>query len=719
MASSKFLGNFKLPKFDGTARHWKVWDKNFVRFLSIHQLDHVIAETFLDMLPLTPQAFQANKMVYYILEDAIILGSLAAKYLRLAAKWNGNEAYVKLHDGYVFSGPQTMAILLAELVNLRFLASESASGFCLRLRELFEDLEMVPGSSAIAMNDTQKIGYLLSGIRQEKPLQVVYVALQDKQVRGEITFDAACEDLHLRCEAIRVDEFLSTPVRDSKLLVSTQSKRQNKGDTEIERGSCLEKGCQESVKIHLPLCLLHYHQCVSGKCPEVELKDGFGIAKFDTNPQRIVYPASVPTTRLPKPRSGGNGPSRKMLVSAGLMNFSSLSILPQMTDGHIVHGANAGRADLGIEPNDPKAATTVALKVKNPGPGALPLLLHVGREGERIEGRIAHFPTGPTSSLTKFYLDSGVGQCLCSCSSAFTVMEPCHMQVIGVAGMLSIHGHGTAVFLVSVDGCEALLRIHNCLFSFGEFNLISISQLNSVSGNSIDFSLQTPFVRFSQSSQPRDEEFLSDDPLDVPLEIEDGLYSLSLEPITPSDPRFSSLVIFDITPQGPFVPLNHMLRAVPSPMGAALNPIWTTTVLSASPSMGRVLAMNSSLDFDDEPRSFSDNFLAPAAIPPSRRQYDVSNSSDMTELSIRFMGAGADRIVHTVDISNGLEHLPSKAYDRIPPKLFPQGNLKRSKTPVVTKGKVGNLHTAGVELVEANFFLRTERWLKKAHMNSP
>ena len=93
ISTPKFLGNFKLPKFDGTARHWKAWDKTFVRFLSIHQLDHVIAESFFDVLPLTPQAFSANKMMYYILEDAITAGSLAAKYLRLAAKWNGNEAY--------------------------------------------------------------------------------------------------------------------------------------------------------------------------------------------------------------------------------------------------------------------------------------------------------------------------------------------------------------------------------------------------------------------------------------------------------------------------------------------------------------------------------------------------------------------------------------------------------------------------------------------------
>jgi hypothetical protein len=187
LAGSKILGNFKLPKFDGNARYSKTWDKTFVRYLSIHQLDFVIEESFLAVLPLSTRDFGANKMVYYILEDAITPGAIAAKYLRQAAKWNGNEAYAKLYDGYVFSGPQTMSLLLAELVNIRFKADESASGFCLRLREVFEDLEMVPGPSSIHMNGTQKIGYLLSGIRQEKSLQAVYVALQDKQVRTYIT----------------------------------------------------------------------------------------------------------------------------------------------------------------------------------------------------------------------------------------------------------------------------------------------------------------------------------------------------------------------------------------------------------------------------------------------------------------------------------------------------------------------------------------------------
>jgi hypothetical protein len=56
----KFLGQFKLTKFDGSSRGWKQWDKSFVRYLSIHQLDHVIEETFLDELPLSPLDFSCQ-----------------------------------------------------------------------------------------------------------------------------------------------------------------------------------------------------------------------------------------------------------------------------------------------------------------------------------------------------------------------------------------------------------------------------------------------------------------------------------------------------------------------------------------------------------------------------------------------------------------------------------------------------------------------------------
>ncbi len=142
--------------------------------------------------------------------------------------------------------------------------------------------------------------------------------------------------------------------------------------------------------------------------------------------------------------------------------------------------------------------------------------------------------------------------------------------------------------------------------------------------------------------------------------------------------------------------MTHIFSAITGPDDDISPPLWTNEILSPSSSMGRVLALNATLDFDSELRAFSDKFLAPVSVPPARKQYDTGNATDMTDLSIRFMGAGTDRIIHTVGISNGLEKPPSKAMRRVPPKIFPQGKLKRSKTPVVSKGKVGHLHTAHV-----------------------
>jgi hypothetical protein len=121
--------------------------------------------------------------------------------------------------------------------------------------------------------------------------------------------------------------------------------------------------------------------------------------------------------------------------------------------------------------------------------------------------------------------------------------------VVGVAGRLNIHGQGTAMFLISIDGQEAILRIHNCLHSFGEFNLISVSQLKLIPENSLDFSVSKPFLRLARNQSPRldgvDLDFIK-----IPLSMDDGLYSLTLEPVTPSDPRYDDLPVFDVTPPG-------------------------------------------------------------------------------------------------------------------------------------------------------------------------
>jgi hypothetical protein len=104
------------------------------------------------------QAKAANKMVFFLIEDAVATGTLASKLVRQATKWNGHEAFVLLRNGYVFNGPQTATILLAEISKIRLLRDEDASSFCLRLVELIEDLELVPGDAAVFLTDTQKLG---------------------------------------------------------------------------------------------------------------------------------------------------------------------------------------------------------------------------------------------------------------------------------------------------------------------------------------------------------------------------------------------------------------------------------------------------------------------------------------------------------------------------------------------------------------------------------
>jgi hypothetical protein len=140
----------------GEVRHWKVWNQGFIRFLSINRLDHVIEEGFLQV-HLSIGMQEENKLVYYLLEDAVSGSSVASKYVRRAAIWNGHEAYFLLYDGFALSGPAQAAILLGLLGHFRFQADETPSEVTLRLQELFDDLESVPGSAAMTMNDTQKI----------------------------------------------------------------------------------------------------------------------------------------------------------------------------------------------------------------------------------------------------------------------------------------------------------------------------------------------------------------------------------------------------------------------------------------------------------------------------------------------------------------------------------------------------------------------------------
>ena len=138
-----------------------------MRYLSIWELDYVLDPSFFDD-PQTVTKKRDNKMVYYIIEDAVQNSSIATAYVKQAPLNNGAEAYYTLHDGFVFAGSTTATLLLNELSNFRFLPNETPTALCFRLGELFEELSLLPGNAAVVFSDTQKIGYLLNALRHEE-----------------------------------------------------------------------------------------------------------------------------------------------------------------------------------------------------------------------------------------------------------------------------------------------------------------------------------------------------------------------------------------------------------------------------------------------------------------------------------------------------------------------------------------------------------------------
>ena len=326
---------FKCPRFSGQQKDWKQWNKGFIRYLSIWDLEHVIDPDFVMCgYPLPPNKQQDNKMVFLILEDEVQSAPMASSYVRQAPAMNGFEAYYTLHDGYVFAGATTSTLLLAELSNFRFLPSETPTALVLRLEELFQELALLPANAAVSFIDTQKIGYLLNALRHEEEWDVVSSYITSAQIRGQITFREACEELKVRCETARAHELLDRPVKGAKKVqthlaqpkdaespvaeewteqvktfISTVSKRLNltSGDAGVSGSKryrkkadpkdCLADGCAE--KSPFALCGVHYHSLTSGKITSLKLRNGYGDAAYNASTHFIDYPSRTPTDRIP------------------------------------------------------------------------------------------------------------------------------------------------------------------------------------------------------------------------------------------------------------------------------------------------------------------------------------------------------------------------------------------------------------------------------------
>ena len=91
-----------------------------------------------------------------------------------------------------------------------------------------------------------------------------------------------------------------------KALVTTINKRlhqtKSKGGSGVTNAEdatpCLIHGCNE--KCSLPICRLHFASMVCGKTPALQLKNNYGIFKYDKDKHQAIYPASVPAEKLKK-----------------------------------------------------------------------------------------------------------------------------------------------------------------------------------------------------------------------------------------------------------------------------------------------------------------------------------------------------------------------------------------------------------------------------------
>ena len=355
----KIRQNFKCPKFSGQARDWKIWDKGFWRYLSIWELEYVLDPAFFDEIPLSPEKRRDNKLVYFIIEDAVQNSTLATSYIKQAPLGNGFEAYYVLHDGYVFAGSTTATLLLNELSHFRFLADETPTELCLRLDELFQELKDLPADASVSFNDTQKVGYLVNALRHEKEWDYVCSAITSAQIKGGYTFHEACSELKFRCEASRANDLLDKPVKGKRVkgllsqstvggdqdneaeqlaasvmgLISSMSKKlnvENRNDKKGRRARpvhpCLAAGCEEQTSF--PLCPLHYHPLLSGKSTTVKLKNNYGDATYDSSSQSVRYPSKVPDSRLSAKqiadrKSGNQTPAKVVTIETPSSSVSA------------------------------------------------------------------------------------------------------------------------------------------------------------------------------------------------------------------------------------------------------------------------------------------------------------------------------------------------------------------------------------------------------------
>jgi hypothetical protein len=182
------------------------------------------------------------------------------------------------------------------------------------------------------------------------------------------------------------------------------------------------------------------------------------------------------------------------------------------------------------------------------------------------------------------------------------------------------------MFCYKAAGIPSISAIHNCLLCHGEttFNLLSVSQMLRSTDNSIIFKSGESKIKFRHNNKEQD----------IDLKEEDGLYGISMQPLSISDKRNSYLARFDVTPEhdpqlfdgSSDERLETMMMKSPSVLGT-----WTRKVLWVG-----TKAMTTK-EYDSNLRDFC-KYFSPSQQFAAKRTYQVDKVDDMADLSIRFMG---------------------------------------------------------------------------------
>ncbi len=287
-----------------------------------------------------------------------------------------------------------------------------------------------------------------------------------------------------------------------------------------------------------------------------------------------------------------------------------------------------------------------------------------------------------------FFVDSGAGQCMTSCSEAFRTIRPCAVLVVGIAGTMPVHGIGTACFFVTIGDKRQLLEIHNCLFCHGEdcFNLISVSQLLRTGESEVVFTQQGSRITVGKRH--------------IYLQEKEGLYELIVRPVYFDDRLRGDIssIALTLADDSKLWDEGGLTSAYVGMKASSKLGIWKRRMLWTSCKIG-IQGVQQGQEYADNLLEFCDSYFVAPSQPEARKIYRVTEVQDMADLSLRFMGVGTDRLRHTLERSRGLTPATKKKGENVsvvPPHNFPQGKWKAGKTPRVSKNKVSNLHKASI-----------------------